>query len=276
MYGIGTVGRLANVSVRTLRHYDEIGLLRPAEVDARTGYRRYAPEQLHRLHRILALRDLGFPLTEIAQLIDDGVTIEQLRGIIRLRKAEANARLAAQQRQLDRVEARLNQLEGEEMPDLDIIVKSLDPLRAATAAEDLADFRQIDKAAARLYPKLHAALTRHHLPFGGVSYAFYEDLDDEAHPLRLICGLPVPDDITIDEDGVTTIDFPAVERAATTVVRGAPSQFPAAFDALHHWIEQIGEQRSRFEREVYIDCDGPRDTWVTELQTVLVGATSDA
>src|SRR5206468_3473945 len=62
MYGIATVAGLAQVSVRTLRYYDELGLLRPVWTDPDTGHRWYAPNQLHRLHRILALRDLGVSL----------------------------------------------------------------------------------------------------------------------------------------------------------------------------------------------------------------------
>jgi hypothetical protein len=75
--------------------------------------------------------------------------------------------------------------------------------------------------------------------------------------------------VTIEADGLTTIWLPAVERAATTVVRGAPDQFPGAFGALHEWIGQAGERATSFERELYVDCDGPRDTWVTELQVIL-------
>ena len=71
MYGIGTVARLGQVSVRTLRHYDDLGLLKPARVDPVTGYRYYTPDQVLRLHRILVLRDLGVPLSEVGQLIDD-------------------------------------------------------------------------------------------------------------------------------------------------------------------------------------------------------------
>src|ERR1700759_3233392 len=106
MYGIGTVARLANISVRTLRHYDEIGLLVPAEVDQANGRRRYSPDQVVRLHRILVLRDLGVPLAEIGGLVDDGMSVEELRGILRLRRADAQARLDSQTQQLNRVEAR--------------------------------------------------------------------------------------------------------------------------------------------------------------------------
>jgi len=269
MYGIGTVARLSQVSVRTLRHYDDLGLLKPAHVDPRTGYRYYAPDQVVRLHRILVLRDLGVPLSEIAQLIDENVTVEQLRGILRLRQAEARARLTEQTEQLKRVEIRLAQLEEEPMTAYEVIVKRLDPLRVIALTEDLTGVDEIGDACGRMYPLLHAALARHGVAFDGLSLALYEDTGVEAKPLRLTTALPVPTEVTIQGDELSTVQLPAVERAATTVVHGAPEQFHDAFQALHEWVVRTGERATSFDRELYIDCDGPRDTWVTELQTVL-------
>jgi hypothetical protein len=59
MFSIGEFARLGGVSVRTLRHYDEIGLLRPATVDQDTGYRGYTADQLGQLNRVMALKELG-------------------------------------------------------------------------------------------------------------------------------------------------------------------------------------------------------------------------
>ena len=115
MYRIGTVARLAQVSVRTLRHYDDIGLLRPARVDADTGSRWYGPDEIAHLHRILVLRDLGVSLTEIGDLVDHDVTPDQLRGILLLRRAEAHERIAMEQQRLARVEARIRLLEGDDV-----------------------------------------------------------------------------------------------------------------------------------------------------------------
>jgi DNA-binding transcriptional MerR regulator len=64
MLSIGEFARLGGVSVRTLRHYDEIGLLHPATVDPETGYRGYSADQLGRLNRIVALKELGLSLTQ--------------------------------------------------------------------------------------------------------------------------------------------------------------------------------------------------------------------
>jgi DNA-binding transcriptional MerR regulator len=269
MYGIGLVARLAQVSVRTLRHYDDLGLLKPSYVDPLTGYRYYTPEQVLRLHRILVLRDLGVPLVQIGQLIDDDVTVEQLRGILRLRQSEARSRLAAQTEQLRRVELRLAQLEEASVADYDVIVKRLEPMRVVAVSEDLTGYDQIGASCDRLYPRLHAALAARGVPFDGLSLALYEDTGDERWPLRITTALRLPPGLTIDGDGLTTIELAAVERAATTVVRGAPALFPGGFRALHEWVDQTGARATAFERELYIDCDGPRDTWVTELQVLM-------
>ena len=69
MLQIGEFSRLSRISVRMLRHYDQVGLLKPAEQDAQTGYRRYAVSQLAEANRITVLRDLGFPIREIGRLV---------------------------------------------------------------------------------------------------------------------------------------------------------------------------------------------------------------
>jgi DNA-binding transcriptional MerR regulator len=69
-YTVGKVAELAGVTVRTLHHYDEIGLLSPSERSA-TGYRRYVDADLERLQQILYYRELQFSLEEIAAILDD-------------------------------------------------------------------------------------------------------------------------------------------------------------------------------------------------------------
>src|SRR5256885_17212037 len=94
MFSIGDFARLGRVSVRMLRHYDAIGLLRPAAVDAASGYRFYQADQLRRLNRVVALKDLGFTLEQVRAILDDRVNADQLRGMLRLRRAQLEAQLA--------------------------------------------------------------------------------------------------------------------------------------------------------------------------------------
>jgi DNA-binding transcriptional MerR regulator len=87
MLSIGDFARYGRVSVRMLRHYDTLGLLLPARVDPASGYRFYTAAQLARLNRIVALKDLGFTLDQVRAMLDEQVSAEQLRGMLRLRRA---------------------------------------------------------------------------------------------------------------------------------------------------------------------------------------------
>ena len=123
MIRIGDFARIGQVSIVTLRHYDEIDLLKPIAVDSVTSYRYYSVSQLPRLNRILALKDLGFSLDQIEQVLN-GLTVEQLRGLLKLKQAEVQQQIADEQARLARIQARLRQIESEDtMPEYDVVVK---------------------------------------------------------------------------------------------------------------------------------------------------------
>lgn len=88
MFKISDFSQLARVSVRTLRLYDELDLLKPAQVDPLTGYRQYDANQLSRLNRILALKDLGFSREQIAQFLQKDMPVERLRGMLLMKRVE--------------------------------------------------------------------------------------------------------------------------------------------------------------------------------------------
>src|SRR4249919_3466947 len=113
MIRIGDFSKLSQVSIKTLRYYDEMGLFKPINVDRFTGYRYYSASQLPRLNRILALGDLGLSLDQIAQVLDEGVSPKQLRGMLRLKRTQLQQHIAGEQARLARVEARLNAIELE-------------------------------------------------------------------------------------------------------------------------------------------------------------------
>src|SRR6185369_4843102 len=124
MFKIGEFSKLVQVPVPTLRYYDEVGLLKPVEVDRFTGYRYYAMNQLPRLNRILALKGLGFSLEQIAAALNEGLSPDEMRGMLRLRHAQISQQLAQAQSQLTEVEARLQQIEREDkLAGYDVIVK---------------------------------------------------------------------------------------------------------------------------------------------------------
>jgi DNA-binding transcriptional MerR regulator len=93
LFSIGRVARLSGLTTKALRHYDSVGVLRPAELDAENGYRRYRREQIEAARKIRILRDLDVPLDEIRRILADD---------------HANARLRAHRR---RIEAQLTRLQ---------------------------------------------------------------------------------------------------------------------------------------------------------------------
>src|SRR5215471_17890337 len=107
MFAIGEFARHGRVSVRMLRHYDAIGLLEPVSVDPASGYRFYEAAQLSTLNRIIALKNLGFTLQQVAQILDEQVSAAELRGMLTLRRAELQAQITDDTARLARVEARL-------------------------------------------------------------------------------------------------------------------------------------------------------------------------
>ena len=95
MFRIGEFSKLSQVSVKTLRYYDQIGLLHPAEVDRFTSYRYYSTDQLHRLNRILALKDLGLSLEQIGLVLDHDLSPDELRGMLRMKQLELEQQVEA-------------------------------------------------------------------------------------------------------------------------------------------------------------------------------------
>src|SRR5215469_7845199 len=122
MFSIGEFARHGRVSVRMLRHYDAVGLLRPAFVDPASGYRSYRASQLAQLNRIIALKDLGFTLQQVQAILDEQVTAAELRGMLKLRRAEIHAHIEAETARLARVEARLLSIEDEARVPVDGVV----------------------------------------------------------------------------------------------------------------------------------------------------------
>lgn len=111
MFRIGEFSQIARVSGRLLRYYDSIGLLQPQRTDPATGYRYYSAGQLGRLNQILALKDLGLSLEQVARLLDGNISPNEIRGMLTLKKAELERTLSEEASRLLHIESRLRQIE---------------------------------------------------------------------------------------------------------------------------------------------------------------------
>jgi DNA-binding transcriptional MerR regulator len=267
MLSIGDFARHGRVSVRMLRHYDAIGLLRPARVDPSTGYRYYDAAQLPRLHRAVALKDLGFTLEQVTAVLDEQVSVAELRGMLRLRRAQLQEQIASDAERLARVEARLLVIGMEgAAPSDEVTVRQVPAMRVAAVSGLAAGFgpEHIGPVIQPLYERLLGPVGAAAL---GPPLAFYSDPPD-GDGIVVHAAVPVAADASVD--GCELLDLPAIE-AATIVHRGPMANIVPTVHSLTTWIDAHGYRSTGYSREVYhVYGSGDPDTWRTEVQEPVI------
>ncbi|GAB3406169.1 MerR family transcriptional regulator [Flindersiella endophytica] len=282
MFAIGEFARHGRVSVRTLRHYDAIGLLRPAHVDPSTGYRGYQAAQLSELNRIVALKDLGFTLEQVRAMLGEQVSVEQVRGMLTLRRADLEAAVAETTQRLTQVEARLRAIELDgRLPAHEVVIRHLPATRLAELSTTADSFHPDDigpvvhPLCAELGRRLPAAEVT---PVGRLT-CYYEKAANPAGtegtdgPVVVHAAVPVATEYGTDLNGLSIADLPAADHA-TLVHRGSMDAVLPAWQALARWIDANGHHATGPARELYLECPNDTAQWVTELQEPLISANS--
>ncbi|MEV4880190.1 MerR family transcriptional regulator [Streptomyces cyaneofuscatus] len=269
MFTIGDFARYGRVSRRMLRHYDAIGLLRPDRTDPATGYRYYGAAQLARLNRIIALKDLGFTLQQVRDVLDERVGPEELRGMLRLRRAELAEAVAAATARLAQVEARLRSIESEgHMPADDVVIKTVPAVRVAELTGTAASYepQDIGPVIGPLYEELLPLLEGAGVRPTGPGIARYEDAPEGGGAIVVHAGITVSAPVgPVGGTGVRVVELPPFE-AATIVHRGAMDDVLPTAQTLARWLDANGYRSTGYAREVSLECPEDRSQWVTELQ----------
>lgn len=266
MFAIGDFARHGRVSVRMLRHYDAIGLLRPAHVDPATGYRSYDAGQFAELNRIVALKDLGFSLEQVRTMIADEISPAEVRALLTIRRAELESTVAESVARLAQVESRLRGIEGA-LPTADVVIKELPAVRLVGLTTTAASFTPEDigpvirPLCAELGRRLPDAAVR---PAGRLT-CLYERSQRSEDEAVVRATVPASIDAEGNLNGLEVVDLPAM-RAATLVHRGPIDQVLPAWQALARWIDDNNHRSGEPAREVYLDCPDDPAQWVTELQ----------
>ena len=269
MFRIAAYAELAGVSAKMLRAWDGLGLFRPAWTDRSSGYRYYSPAQLPQLRRILALRDLGLPLAEVAELVAGGT---DLRPILDRRRRELQAERREVERRLQALEISVAMADAG-AADPDVVLQPVPPELVATLevgrdGDDNAAFYAVE--------------------------AVVRDLGLRAGrpPAMLVgrsaSGAPMPDVVAVPvsarfpaRDGITVHELPAC-RVASIIHRGPYVGLAGARAALERWagaagLATTGRVRIRylqFGAEAELRLPRPylverADDFVTELQLEL-------
>ncbi|MFI6154163.1 MerR family transcriptional regulator [Kitasatospora sp. NPDC051170] len=275
MLNIGDFASHGRVSVRMLRHYDAIGLLRPARVDPVSGYRSYEAAQLARLNRVIALKELGFTLQQVRAVLDQQVDTAELRGMLRLRRAELAAAIAVDEQRLARVEARLRTIESEgNMSEHDVVVKPVPSVRVAQLTGVAASYEpeDITPVIGPLFEELCRLAAEAGIEPAGPSVACYEDSAEEDGSVLIRVCLQVEPSVKPGPYGFEVRTLPAIEEAATIVHHGSMDAAVGSFQALARAIEAGGYRSAGYARERYLETPDDMSKWVVELQEPVVRA----
>ncbi|MFC1918342.1 MerR family transcriptional regulator [Chloroflexota bacterium] len=265
MFKIGDFSKLSLVTVKTLRYYDEIGLLKPVKVDRFTGYRYYSANQMLRLNYIVALKNLGLSLEEIATLNNNDLTPKQMRDIFILKKAELQQKVHEEQKRLEQVETLLRQIEKEgTMPEYQVITKKVAPQIFASIREVLPAYDHIG----RLYEELINYIFSKGGKFAGPTMYIGHDTEFKEKDVDVEAGIPLSASIP-GTNRIKIYELPGMDEAATTIYKGAYEGIGKAYEALMAWIESNGCQITGPDRELYLTSPGDTSDpsqYVTEIQ----------
>jgi DNA-binding transcriptional MerR regulator/effector-binding domain-containing protein len=255
MFRIGEFAQIAQVSGRQLRFYDQIGLLRPGRIDPQTGYRYYSMRQLPRLNSILALKELGLSLEQIAPLLENEISPAELRAMLTMKRAQVEQSLREEETRLRHIESRIAQIDRQGgIADYDVIVKDVPSqpyLSVHCAFENMEEavrtVRSVAEDAGRLIrPALRDKLivVAHNSDDCGaldIDIGFSLTRPSNAS-IRLSCGRVL---------GAS--ELPAVDTMATIVRTGTNSASHHSFSAIGTWIEANGFEIAGPCREVFLE-----------------------
>ena len=260
LYKIGMFSKMNHVTIKALRHYDEIGLLKPIYTDEENGYRYYSSRQLPIIHQILALREAGFSLEEI-KAVQNGMPEKEL---LKRKKIEIMKKIAEETLRLSKVESYLTRDTMNQ--GYHIVIKELPEVKVASMRLVMPSYDSLFT----ILPPMGAEMERLGCACAEPEYCFniyhdgeYKETDVDVEVCEAIVELKK------DSDKLKFKTISKVETAACVLHKGAYKDFPKAYRAVLCFAEENGYEIIDNPREWYIDGVWNRDTeeeWLTEIQ----------
>ncbi|WP_078382252.1 MerR family transcriptional regulator [Sutcliffiella halmapala] len=273
MLKIGEFSKVSGLSIHTLYHYESLGILEPCHVDPRTNYRYYEAAQLVTMNKVLALKDAGFSLTEIANFLEDAPVNQQLLNMLESKADSLEKLLEAEANRLERLRTNIFLIKNGGLPMTnDISIKKVEPILVATVRDvcEKNSKDQFDQLCENLWGRVN------------------EYIDQSAVKRTIPCmtlyhsGLYIHTDAAIDIEvaepitkvipesaDVLVYELPAIEKMACVVHQGPFSTIGNTSRRMFQWIAENGYTVCGPVREIYHKGDWMTDDvneYVTELQ----------
>lgn len=264
MYLIGMFSRINKVTTKTLRHYDEIGLLKPNYVDEQTGYRYYTTSQLPKLHQILTLKQMGLALGDIKKVIEESAGLEIY---LKLKEEELMASIRKQTMQLKQVQQFNMLIQGGYEMMYTPIIKELPEVIVASMRQVVSNYNDFFNLCPNVMgPEMERVGCVCRVP----AYCFniYHDGEyKESHIDVEICEAVT--EMKADTDIIKFKKIEGVESAVSILHKGPYSDLRNAYSFIFKWIEENNYTVIDHPRESYIDGIWNKESeedWLTEIQ----------
>ena len=237
MYSIGEFARMAQVTKRQLRYWDEIGLLRPEKIVASSGHRYYSANQLPALNRIVALKELGLSMDQIRRFINDDVSVDEMQGMLLMKKAELEQQVLDEMRRIRTIESRLTQIREKGKRVRDVVVKQVPSRMYIGARYQVLDWESTYEVWGNFLRVLPQPNDDVYGDFMGILHADgvatdYFDMEVG----RIVHTEPSTTSITSDGKPLEVRVLPAVTMA-TFVHQGPPYEAHIGYSAIGEWVE---------------------------------------
>ncbi len=267
MFYIGEFSKMGKTTVKTLHHYDDIGLLRPEAVDRFTGYRLYTTRQLVELHRIQAMRQAGLSVDEVADILRGG----DKQAILERRQRQLMRELDQRKEQLARISFIMSQTTEEFFMDYQATIKDVPGCIVYTKELTVANYSDYFK----VLPALGQAVKKANpdLKCATPEYCFISYLDGEykEHDIHIEYNEAVIS-FGSEVDGIYFREINAV-TVASVMHKGSYENLPQAYAFIMDWVEKNGYRVAEAPRESYIDGiwnSKEEADWLTEIQVPIV------
>ncbi len=241
MFKIGEFSKITQVSIRMLRFYDENKLLIPEKIDADTGYRLYSGKQIEQLNRILFLKNLGFQVSKMQDVLKDWDT-KRIQNELEMQKKQIEKNLIDEKERLLRLQMSLQDLSRQQM-DLNtkVVIKSLESCYVLSLRKSVPDYFCEKDLWKELCEKIQPCST-------SGSFSIYHDQEYKENEVDIeVCAIVEPmanqiaNQIEDKEAGIQYRKVDRIEKAACFMVYGPYENIAVAYKEFAEWLEQHPE-----------------------------------
>lgn len=265
MFKIGDFARINRVTVKTLRYYDNLGLLQPEKIDHNTGYRYYSADQMPRLNKILSLKDAGFSLDEISVILNKNMDSEQIQILLELKRSEVFNRLKDEQARLTRIETLIKMCKQEEYSmKYDIVLKKIEPIRVASLRGTIPNYSEQE----HLWNELAEHIQKHGARIVPPCMVIYHDIGYKEETVDAEVIEPIEGRLP-DTHRIKVKELEGVDEMACVVHKGPYQTLNMPYSAITKWIEENGYEIVGPQRELYLKGEwitSDQNEYITEIQ----------